>query len=53
MDTFKILVTLVVFVTVLALAAIFFSDRTFQYCYGQITIVQDQVGCPTPSPDKP
>jgi hypothetical protein len=51
-STFRILLTIIVAVTILAIMAMYFGDKTITTCYGHVTVVQDRVGCPTPRPDK-
>ena len=49
-STFRILLTIIIAVTILAVFAIYFGDKSITYCYGQVTIVESG-GCPTPKPD--
>jgi hypothetical protein len=51
-STFRILLVIIIFVIGLVIAATYFGDKTIQYCYGGITIVDDNVGCPTPAPER-
>jgi hypothetical protein len=50
-STFRILLTIIVAVTILVVMITYLGDKSITYCYGQVTLVQDGVGCPTPKPD--